>query len=115
LANGLVEETRNLLARGYRRHGPALTGLGYRHIAAYLAGEYDGGEMVRRFKRDTRRFAKRQMTWFRRQQGTTWLMIPESEPLEATVAAVMRHTHTFLSALEAIEGSPTSSEARRGD
>jgi tRNA dimethylallyltransferase len=115
LANGLLEETRDLLARGYRRQEPALTGLGYRHIAAYLAGEYDVQEMVRRFKRDTRRFAKRQMTWFRGQEGTTWLMIPESEPLEATVACVMRHLDVFLSALEAIEGSPTSSEAQRGD
>ena len=41
LTNGLLEEARDLLARGYRRHGPALTGLGYRQVAAYLAGEYD--------------------------------------------------------------------------
>jgi tRNA dimethylallyltransferase len=110
LANGLLEETRDLLDRGYRRHEPALTGLGYRHVAAYLAGECDGDEMVRCFKRDTRRFAKRQMTWFRRQEGTTWLMIPESETIEATVARVMRHIDAFLSALEAIEGTARSSE-----
>ena len=115
LANGLLEETRALLGRGYLRHGPALTGLGYRQAAAYLAGEYDCQEMVRRFKRDTRRFAKRQMTWFRRQEGTTWVMIPESEPLEATVDRVMRHIDAFLSALEAIEGSARPSEAQQGD
>jgi tRNA dimethylallyltransferase len=108
LANGLLEETQELLDRGYRRGSPALTGLGYRHIAAYLAGEYAREEMVRMFKRDTRRFAKRQMTWFRRETATTWLMIRESEPLEETVARVMRLIDSFLLALDADEGSATS-------
>jgi tRNA dimethylallyltransferase len=64
--------------------------------------------MVRIFKRDTRRFAKRQMTWFRREAETAWLMIPESEPLEETVVRAMRLIDSFLSALDAIEESPTS-------
>ncbi|HSC56736.1 MAG TPA: tRNA (adenosine(37)-N6)-dimethylallyltransferase MiaA, partial [Nitrospira sp.] len=59
LANGLVEETKRLLDRGYRRDAAAMKGLGYRQVAAYLAGECDRVEMVRQFKRDTRRFAKR--------------------------------------------------------
>ena len=46
LANGLLEETRHLLARGYRRDDPGLKGLGYRHAAAYLSGECDQEEMV---------------------------------------------------------------------
>ena len=108
LANGLLEETRDLLARGCRRESPAMTGLGYRHVAAHLAGEYDREEMVRLFKRDTRRFAKRQMTWFRREPGTTWLMIDESEPLEETVARAVRLIDSFLSALEADEGHQAS-------
>ena len=108
LANGLVEETRNLLARGCRRDGPGMTGLGYRHVAAHLAGECDWAEMVRLFKRDTRRFAKRQMTWFRREAETTWLMIEEFEPFEETVARAMRLIDPFLSALDAGEGSHTS-------
>lgn len=108
LANGLLEETRHLLARGYRRDDPGLTGLGYRHAAAYLSGECDQEEMVRLFKRDTRRFAKRQMTWFRREAETAWLMIPESEPLEETVARAMRLIDSFLSALDAVEETPTS-------
>ena len=108
LANGLLEETRHLLARGYRRDDPGLTGLGYRHAAAYLSGECDQEEMLRLFKRDTRRFAKRQMTWFRRQAETAWLMIPESEPLKETVARAMRLIDSFLSALDAVEEPPTS-------
>jgi tRNA dimethylallyltransferase len=100
LANGLVEETRALLEGGVRRESPAMTGLGYRHVAAFLAGECDRETMVRLFKRDTRRFAKRQMTWFRREPGTTWLMIHESEPLEHTVARAMWLINPFLSSLD---------------
>jgi tRNA dimethylallyltransferase len=105
LANGLLEETRDLLARGYRRNAPAMTGLGYRHVAAHLAGEYDWAEMVRLFKRDTRRFAKRQMTWFRRESEATWLMLEEAEPLEETAARAMRLIESFLSALDTDEDS----------
>lgn len=108
LDHGILEETRELLARGYRRDDPAMTGLGYRHAAAYLAGECGREEMVRLFKRDTRRFAKRQMTWFRREAKTTWLMIQESEPPEATADRATRVIASFLSALNAIEGPPTS-------
>jgi tRNA dimethylallyltransferase len=100
LANGLVQETRRLLDSGYRRDSPAMTGLGYRHIAAYLAGTGDRDQMVREFKRDTRKFAKRQMTWFRREPGTTWLMIDESELLEETVARARRLIDPFLSSLD---------------
>jgi len=105
LANGLLEETRDLLARGYRRDAPAMTGLGYRHVAAHLAGEYDWAEMVRIFKRDTRRFAKRQMTWFRRESEATWLMLEDAEPLEETAARAMRLIEFFLSALDTDEDS----------
>jgi tRNA dimethylallyltransferase len=100
LANGLVEETEELLKRGFRRDSPAMKGLGYRQVAAYLAGECEQQEMVRQFKRDTRRFAKRQMTWFRREADVTWLTIKESEPLEETVMRVLRLIHPFLAALD---------------
>lgn len=107
LANGLVEETRHLLDRGYRRDARSMTGLGYRHVAAYLAGELERTEMVRLFKRDTRRFAKRQMTWFRREAETNWLMIGPSESLEQTVARAMHLIDPFLSALDA-DGEATA-------
>ena len=77
-----------------------MTGLGYRHIAAYLAGTGDRDGMISDFKRDTRRFAKRQMTWFRREPDTTWLMIDESEPLDETVARARRLIDPFLSSLD---------------
>lgn len=108
LSNGLVEETRGLLDRGYRRESAAMKGLGYRQVAAYLAGECDWDEMVRLFKRDTRRFAKRQMTWFRREPDITWLMMDEAEPAEHTVERVTCLIDQFLTALDRQPGTGAS-------
>jgi tRNA dimethylallyltransferase len=62
---GLVEETRRLLEAGYGPELPAMSGLGYRQIAEYLAGKYDLNEAVRRIKTSTHRFIRQQYTWFR--------------------------------------------------
>lgn len=102
LAQGLVEETRQLMARGYQRESAAMKGLGYRHIAAYLAGEYDEAEMIRRFKRDTRHFAKRQMTWFRKEPGIQWLTIGENDSPLQIAAWIIERTDHFLRTLEAL-------------
>ena len=100
LAHGMVEETRSLLDRGYGQQLGAMKGLGYRQVAAYLAGEYGYDEMVRRFKRDTRHFAKRQMTWFRKEPGIVWLSVDEEEPLQRTVERVVVLIDQFLGSLE---------------
>ncbi|TKB53495.1 MAG: tRNA (adenosine(37)-N6)-dimethylallyltransferase MiaA [Nitrospira sp.] len=99
LAHGLIEETKQLLAQGYRRDSAAMKGLGYRQVAEHLAGEYDAAEMVRRFKRDTRHFSKRQMTWFRKEPGIQWLMIEESEPVPHTTTRVIEQIDRFLNTL----------------
>lgn len=99
LAHGLIEETKQLLAQGYRRDSAAMKGLGYRQVAEHLAGEYDAAEMVRRFKRDTRHFSKRQMTWFRKEPGIQWLMIEESEPVQHTTTRVIEQIDRFLNTL----------------
>jgi len=99
LAHGLIEETKQLLARGYRRDSAAMKGLGYRQVAEHLAGEYDATEMVRRFKRDTRHYSKRQMTWFRKEPGIQWLTIEESESVQHTAALVTAQVDRFLSTL----------------
>lgn len=65
IAQGLVDEVRGLLARGYSPNLPALSGLGYRQIIAYLNGVISLDEAVRVLKRDTRRFVHHQYTWFR--------------------------------------------------
>ncbi|MBX3329591.1 MAG: tRNA (adenosine(37)-N6)-dimethylallyltransferase MiaA [Nitrospira sp.] len=100
LTHGMVEETRLLLDEGYGRELGSMKGLGYRQVGAYLANEYDYAEMVRRFKRDTRRFAKRQMTWFRGEAGVAWLSIEDNEPYERTAQRVIAHIEQFMGVLE---------------
>jgi tRNA dimethylallyltransferase len=78
-----------------------MKGLGYRQVGSFLANEFDYEEMVRRFKRDTRRFAKRQMTWFRKESGVAWLSIEESEPCERTAERVIALMEQFVRTLEA--------------
>lgn len=65
IAEGLIEEVRALLAHGYTTDLPAMSGLGYRQIAAYLNGALTREEAIRQLKRDTRRFVHHQYTWFR--------------------------------------------------
>lgn len=100
LAHGLIEETTHLLSLGYRRDSSAMKGLGYRQVAEHLAGEYDAAEMVRRFKRDTRHFSKRQMTWFRKEQGVQWLEIEQADSVSHTAELVIGQIERFLLTLE---------------
>jgi tRNA dimethylallyltransferase len=65
LAAGLIDEVRRLAAQGYGWDLPAMSGLGYKQIGAYLRGECDVAEAVRRIKRDTRVFVRRQANWFK--------------------------------------------------
>jgi len=99
LAHGLIEETQQLLAHGYQGSSAAMKGLGYRQVAEHLAGEYDAAEMVRRFKRDTRHFSKRQMTWFRKEPGIQWLTIEESDSARHTAELVIGQVDRFLTTL----------------
>lgn len=99
LAHGMVEETRSLLDRGFGCELGSMKGLGYRQVGAHLAQECDYAEMVRRFKRDTRRFAKRQMTWFRRETGVAWLSIEDNEPSVRTAERVIARIEQFVRTL----------------
>lgn len=77
LKEGLVEEVRRLLARGCGRDMVSMQGLGYKEILDYLAGDISLEEAVFRIKRDTRHFAKRQLTWFRREKDVIWINKPD--------------------------------------
>jgi tRNA dimethylallyltransferase len=70
---GLVDEVRGLLAAGAPAGGVIGQTIGYREIAQHLAGQFDLATAVALAKRETRRLAKRQMTWFRREPGLVWL------------------------------------------
>ena len=73
MKEGLLEEVARLKEEGCHRGMVSMQGLGYKEILAYLDGEYPLEEAVRVLKRDTRHFAKRQLTWFRREQEVTWV------------------------------------------
>ncbi|MCG7406723.1 tRNA (adenosine(37)-N6)-dimethylallyltransferase MiaA [Paenibacillus sp. ACRRX] len=78
LEEGLVQEVEQLLQRGYSRSLVSMQGLGYKEIAAYLAGETSYEAAVTLLKRDTRRFAKRQLSWFRRMKDIHWVDVTDS-------------------------------------
>ncbi len=73
IGDGLVEEVQTLQDMGCSRFTVAMQGLGYKEILAYLEGELSLEEAVYRVKRDTRHFAKRQLTWFRRERDVIWV------------------------------------------
>jgi tRNA dimethylallyltransferase len=73
LKAGLVEEVQSLKDMGVRRGMVSMQGLGYKEILAYLDGECSLDEAVELIKRDTRHFAKRQLTWFRREKDVIWV------------------------------------------
>lgn len=70
---GLLDEVRRLRENGCTRDLVSMQGLGYKEMIDYLDGTYDLTEAVRVLKRDTRHFAKRQLTWFRRERDVVWL------------------------------------------
>ena len=70
---GLIDEVKRLKAMGYHRNMVSMQGLGYKEILAYLDGEYTLDEAIYILKRDTRHFAKRQLTWFKREENVIWV------------------------------------------
>lgn len=73
LENGLIDENKQILENGLGLSNPVLKTIGYREPQQFLRGEIDQEEMIRLLKQNTRRYAKRQLTWFRRRQEYQWL------------------------------------------
>ncbi|KAB0665023.1 tRNA (adenosine(37)-N6)-dimethylallyltransferase MiaA [Oryzomonas japonica] len=90
LAAGLVAEVQGLLAQGYGRQLKAMRAIGYKESAAYLAGECGLDEAVRIMKRDTRRYAKRQLTWFNADPDILWFEYP------GKFASILQHAIEFF-------------------
>lgn len=72
LEQGLVQEVKNLREK-YNCFPTAMQGLGYKEVVDYLEGKYSYEEMVDKIKQETRHYAKRQLTWFRKNKETIWL------------------------------------------
>ena len=70
---GLIEEVQKLKDMGYTKNMVSMQGLGYKEILTYLDGDYTLEEALYVLKRDTRHFAKRQLTWFKREKDVIWV------------------------------------------
>jgi tRNA dimethylallyltransferase len=90
IAEGLQSEVQNLLERGCRPDLKAMRAIGYKEMTAFLAGEYDFDEAIRLIKRNTRHYAKRQLTWFKADQDILWLEYP------AKFDTILKHAIEFF-------------------
>jgi len=89
MEGGFVEEVRGLLARGYRADLPAMSGIGYRQVCQYLAGELSLEEAVARAKTETHRLARHQRNWFRRDdRRIRWIDVSKGDPYEEAAGLV---------------------------
>src|SRR5476651_1357253 len=89
-ARGLVDETRALLQRGLEQNKTAMQAIGYRQVVEHLRGERPLAETIELVKSRTRQFAKRQLTWFRRQLDPQWIGLETDEPLEKCAQKIFR-------------------------
>ncbi len=88
---GLVEEVKKLIGQGLLENKTARQALGVKEIAGYLRGEYSLAEARQRLQRSTRQFAKRQLTWFRKDDRVIWFFVDRDEPAEGTVEKIIKH------------------------
>lgn len=72
IENGLIEEVKQILEK-YSEFPTAMQGLGYKEVVEYLKGQVSKDEMIEKIKMETRRYSKRQLTWFRKYQNLTWI------------------------------------------
>ncbi|MCX7843143.1 MAG: tRNA (adenosine(37)-N6)-dimethylallyltransferase MiaA [Clostridia bacterium] len=91
LESGLVEEVKRLVDMGYDQNSVAMQGLGYKEILAWMKGEISLEEAVYIIKRDTRHYAKRQITWFKRLQNVLWLDMDNFSDICEPVKIIENH------------------------
>jgi len=78
LADGLLDEVKNLLAKGYSPDLKSMRSIGYKEAFGFLSCQYSLEEAIRLIKRDTRHYAKRQLTWFNADNEIIWLEYPQN-------------------------------------
>ena len=96
MENGLIEEVKNLLNMGYTKDMISMQGIGYKEIIKYLEGEYELDEAIEIIKRDSRRYAKRQLTWFRRYDDAKWFNLDEYDDSEILKQDIISYIEKML-------------------
>ncbi|MBN1662105.1 MAG: tRNA (adenosine(37)-N6)-dimethylallyltransferase MiaA [Deltaproteobacteria bacterium] len=94
IADGFCEEVRRLICMGYSEVHKPMRSLGYKHFSHYLTGECTMEEAVRLMKRDTRNYAKRQMTWFSADKEIEWVHYQDMEIMEKKIDAFLNNENS---------------------
>jgi len=89
-SGGMMDEVKGLLAAGYDETSPGMAGIGYRQVAAMARGRLPEAEALALMVRDTRRYAKRQMTWFARDVDLRWLDVDETGGAEGAAERIVK-------------------------
>ena len=94
--SGLLEEVEHLLKLGYHADLSSMRGLGYRQMVGYLRGFYSLQEGIRLMKRDTRRYAKRQMTWFKKEPHVQWVDLKPEDQAQEVAEKILSRIHATV-------------------
>lgn len=96
MESGLIDEVKKLLEMGYTKDMISMQGIGYKEIIKYLDGEYSLDEAIEIIKRDSRRYAKRQLTWFRRYSDAKWFNLDEYNDSQVLEEDIIMHIEKML-------------------
>lgn len=96
LSDGLMDEVKELIENGYSKNLVSMRGIGYKEIVDYLESITDYEEAVNILKRNTRRFAKRQYTWFLKDENVKWFSMDNLEEINITVENILDYLNTRI-------------------
>ncbi len=96
LSAGLLEEVRSLMEKGYDKKLVSMRGIGYKEIIDHLEGIKDYEDALAILKRNTRRFAKRQYTWFLKDRNVKWFSMDKLEEVDNTINDILDYISTWL-------------------
>ncbi|MBI5183969.1 MAG: tRNA (adenosine(37)-N6)-dimethylallyltransferase MiaA, partial [Nitrospinae bacterium] len=91
ISNGLLEEVKGILHMGYSKKLKPFQSLGYLQMIRYMDGEIGFDDAVREIKKETKRYAKRQITWFRAVKDAQWINIVDREDPEDVAEKIFRY------------------------
>lgn len=99
LSKGLVDEVSSLIKKGYGKNLVSMRGIGYKEIIEYLEGNTDYEEAVNTLKQNTRRFAKRQYTWFLKDENVKWFSMDNPSEIDKTLDSIVEYISTRIDSI----------------
>ena len=96
MENNLIDEVKHLLDMGYDKNLISMQGIGYKEIVKYIEGEYSLDEAIEIIKRDSRRYAKRQITWFKRYKESKWFDLDKYDNSEILKEDILNYIENIF-------------------